>query len=116
MKAEGVKKIFEAVRIRLAATQHESLEVMVKDGLPKIVVDSGRILSKVTFKIHKIQADIQSETLMNRFDRTVPTTAAKLLSPGLKLTVRQADERAPQSSEKTVNVYGEIEITFKTVS
>ena len=120
LKPKAVEKIFETVRIRLAAAQHQSLSTMVKNGLPTIVVDSGRILSKVTFTTSNINKEKKksaaepkgpkSETLMTQFDRTtIPATMSKLLSPGLKIFVRQADEKAPQSSKKAANVYGEVE-------
>lgn|GEM_PF-3009526 len=142
LNAEGIKKILTGVRFRIATVQRETLRAMVKEGLPGIVVDSGKVLAKVTFALSDGKAtvplpftgdsaaalksgevktdteptELKPETLTATFDKTLPANLVKRLSPELKLVVKQANENASHLSSKTGHAYGEVEITFKTVN
>src|SRR5207247_2157243 len=43
-------------------------------------------------------------------------TPERLTLPDVRLVVRQADDRSPQASTIQANVYGEVDVTFKTVT
>ena len=112
LTARGVERIRLAVRLRLAGDQVAALQRLVARGFPRIVVDSGRISAKLTFQVTQespARAGVRSPRA------SAPAPGRRLL-PAYKLTVRQADERSPQAGQLKVDVFGEVEVTFKTVT
>jgi len=141
----AVQKTRDAVRLRLAALRQSVMREMVHRGVPRVVVDSGRINGKLAFhltttKTETEQSDTKSSSATSKPASTVrpedviserPAAPSKLslianlgakvalpearILPNIKVLVRQADDRAPQTTEVGANVFGEVEITFKTV-
>jgi hypothetical protein len=98
----AVEKIREAVRTRLGALAQSVLRSAAARGLPRLVVDSGRIGAKLTL--------ILERTGQAAGDRPVlPLKQARLL-------VRMVDDQAPQMQQLKVNILSELEVTFKTVT
>lgn len=138
LTVSGVEKIVTAVRLRIASGRILIMRQLAVRGLPRVVVDSGRINAKMTFRLLSTeQPEPKADNGAPREVRaTRPLSAATLASlrlrstdlrsivgipqaailPDVKLLVRQADERAPETSQIKANVFGEVEITFKTVS
>ena len=132
----GVAKIYAAARRRLASARYRALEQIVSQGVPRVLVDSGRIRAKLTFQVVQLE---EEPTEPEAESPTPPTLAAPSLSgiqrivgvtplerftgltrpftePNVRLSVRQADGTAPQTSQLKADIFSEVEITFKTVS
>jgi hypothetical protein len=97
----GHNNILSSVRILLAAARLTGINGMIRRGIPRIMVDHGRINTKLTFQLSS-SSDSGSSPLKTGMP--------------LRLMVRPADLRRPEVSRLTVNVLGEVDITFKTVS
>lgn len=133
----AVDAVSGQVRIKMAEIHLGLVKQIISRGLPRVVVDSGRINGKLTFHLTESTQNqaIESETREN----AVPAMEAKVGSmarasvlgasgksiftlpkarilPNVKLMVKQADDTSPQSSQVKANVYGEVEITFKTIT
>ncbi len=122
----AVQKINEAVAMAIAESQLNIAKQLVSRGLPRVVVDAGRINGKLTFNL---TANSQAQEVAESTPRASVTTSklniltnsvfslpkARIL-PNVKVMVKQADAASPQSSQVKANVYGEVEITFKTVT
>lgn len=137
---KGVKGIKSAVRMNLAEDRQKSLIALMRQGVPRVIVESGRILSKVTFIVNQQESTGNGNTDSNESDTAGSEEAAlnvkpssipagmlksklKRLSPMIfkpeilditRMLVKQADDQAPQTSE--AKVYGEVEIKFKTIT
>jgi hypothetical protein len=132
MRQTAVDKIMGKVTGMLALVRLSILREMAARGIPRIQVDSGRINGKMTFhlleensagtteggasaSIGNLGAVAKSGSLSNSALKSLLLPQARIL-PNVRFLVRQADERAPTSSQVTANVFGEVEITFKTVT
>lgn len=125
LTAAGVARIRDAVRLLVGRSMQESLGAVLREGLPTVVVDSGRIASKVTFEVHELEPEAEAQPQPSattpKFARLSRPLIAKqalpiesLLPPNVRMVVKQADSKAPQT-QASGQVFGEIEITFKTV-
>jgi len=137
---DGVSKIKRALMARVASQQRDSLALMVADGIPRLVVDSGKINAKLTFATELFDegdtdttpststsglstgslninaavvkpASLSGLNLSNRFVGMVDTK--RLLNTRLKIT--PASNKAPQDAQTSANIYSEVEIHFKTI-
>ncbi len=125
----GAEKIHEALLERIIVEQQEVILQVLNRGFPRIVVDTGKIFSRVSFSLLEHDASTSDSnaagsrttpvarsivskrsTVMNRLSRN----RSNLVLPGVEFRVRQADDQAPQSSK--ADLYGEVEIHFRTVS
>lgn len=120
LNARGVDRVASGVRELLALERHEGVRAMVRRGLPRVVAESGRIRSKLTYQVHEIEdtTDDPGTTPGPPFPPTrgraalpEPASLAKL-----RLVVRPADERAPQNQALRVDVFGEVELTFRMIT
>ncbi len=119
LNARGLQRIRMAVNLQLAEAQLPLLHEMVNRGMPRILVDSGTINAKVTLQIEENTAPAPASTAKKvRGIALLSASALNLQRKALpyKMLVRNADERSPQATQVKANVYGSIEITFKTVT
>ena len=120
LKPEAVDKVKSAVRLRLTAVRLAAIREAVARGIPQVIVDSGRINAKLTFQIIRTE-DTETPEIRSRLVAPLKPLGLLTISPtaealaNIRLTVRQADEKAPQTTQLQVNVFGEVEITFKTI-
>ncbi len=105
----GVARVAAAVRTRLAEARHRTVREMVRRGLPRVIADAGRVNSKLTYEVVEAEPAGPAPAAA-----TYPVVAAP--PSRLRLIVRPADERAPQNRELQVNVFGEVEISFTTLT
>lgn len=103
-----VAKIRTAVRERLAGAQLAALKESVARGMPRVLVDSGRITAKLTFRLQ----DVSRSGGDTRRRLTIPLTPLPGAARALRLVVRQVDPAQVVGSEAAA--VGEVEITFKT--
>jgi hypothetical protein len=128
---QGAGRIRQEIRLQAAQFHQDALRLVLNKGLPRIIIDSGRILSKVTFTVTESEAaappaaapvtgniriaEINNiaafkTNLINRLGKT----RKNLLLPDTQLKVKPVADDKSQTS--TTNVYGEVEISFKTVT
>ena len=130
LRQSAVDKVESRVSEALASVRLRILKEMAARGIPRVQVDSGRINGKMTFHLLEEADETPSETTAAtgsatagpRLNTLGNTTLKGLLLPKarilphVRVLVRQADERAPSVSQVKANVFGEVEITFKTVT
>lgn len=136
----GVERIKSAVRMNLAEDRQKALITLMRQGVPRVIVESGRILSKVTFRVNQQgttgkgntdskESDtagrkgatrvveskpIRTGMLASKLKRISPMIFKPEILDSTRMLVKQADDEAPQTSE--AKVYGEVEIKFKTIT
>lgn len=110
----GVAAVQQAVRLELAEAQLSAFRLMAARGVPRVLVDSGHIRAKVTFEITE-QKSKRTPVAPLVLGRSVKAFSRPQLLPG-RIMVRQADERSPQVTNSKIDVYGEVEVTFKTIT
>ncbi len=95
----GYNNILTHMRLALAADRQVNLLQMLRRGIPRVIVDHGRVNAKLFFQFAS------------------GTEAPKLGTAILpRLAVTPVELRRPEVSRLTVNVVGEVDITFKTIS
>lgn len=137
LSQKGVDTVYRQVGIHLASKHLEIAKQLISRGLPRIMVDSGRINGKLTF--HLTETTQTQPIEAEKFEKSAATAKVDISSlagsslgtpsvksvftlpkarilPNVKLLVKQADDTSPQSSQVKANVYGEVEITFKTIT
>jgi hypothetical protein len=117
----GVETIQESARLRLAEGHLRALQQLLSQGIPRVLVDSGHINAKLTFQLIRVQDAARPENASRMAEPLKPLgEMGKLALPGslkdIRLIVRPTDDRTPQTSNVQANVYGEVDITFKTVT
>ena len=120
LTANGVKAIRDAVRLRLSEARLRPLRQMANQGMPRVVVDSGHVNVKLSFRL----VDLDKLGARNGKDAEIALkplagiTADKDGSPlpRLRLVVRQVNSQTTPSPPTTAaSGIGELELTFKTV-
>ena len=118
----GYQHIINHVRMSLATQQLANLLQLIRRGIPRVMVDHGKVNTKLTFQLSqtKSRGDTVSRGvgLSNAAKLRSGTSLMQLSRPmtPYRLTVRPADLRRPELLRLSVNLVGEVEITFKTVS
>lgn len=119
----GVDYIREFVLHRLASEQQDMLQNMMNNGIPRIAVDKGKILSRVSFnlvdteesEVLPVERTVVKNTLLSKRQSIVNRlgkSRSNLLIPNVQFKVKQATDTVETS---TTNVFGEVELHFKTV-
>jgi len=119
LTASGVQKIRNAARLKLSQLNYRSLQDLLRRGVPKVVADGGRINAKLTYEL--VEAQAAKKAALHPAGSPAQRAPLPVFVPSgalanLRLMVRQADERAPQVQNLKVNVFGEVELSFKTIS
>ena len=117
----GVKTIQESARLRLAQSHLHALQQLLVQGIPRVLVDSGHVNAKLTFQLIRVQDAAKPENVKRLVEPLKPLGELGEVSfpsslKNIRLIIRPTDDRAPQTSNLQVNVYGEVDITFKTVT
>jgi len=133
----AVAAVHGQVQVQMATKHLEIARQIISRGLPRVVVDSGRVNGKLTFHLTESSpgqpaesaaaepiaaAEKTGESPMERIYATADSAKSVFalprvrILPNVKLLVKQADDTSPQSSQVNANVYGEVEITFKTIT
>ncbi len=124
LKPSAVEKLRAAAGLRIAQARLAALRGMMRLGMPRIMVDAGTIKARLVFRVVRL-ADAEKPEMKDRLAtplrplRTVGGVGVGVDSgalAGLRFTVRQASDRAPQTSQLSADVFGEIELRFKTVT
>lgn len=96
----------EAVRVRLelAQAQRALLQATLARGLPRLLVDHGRVSARLMFSIDESAGAASAAPLLSRVG----------MAPRLRVMPVQA--RGPEFLRLQTNITSEVEITFKTVT
>jgi hypothetical protein len=103
---DGYSRIKEKIRLMLAANYKDTFLTMLQKGMPRVLVDHGRINTKLSFYLTEGKEEVKPKPTM--------TFISKSALP--RLTVKPVSNRTPEFLSLGVNVIGEVEITFKTIS
>jgi hypothetical protein len=145
--AAGEKLLRATARRMLAERQLQVARDLAAHGVPRVVVDAGRITAKVTFEAmqfrdaDQVAAEAEAEAgaateqpattsfvtaslakrvnpivMAGRLPQLQHTTVVPEALRDVRLRVHTADDRAPGSNTARANVFGEVELTFKTVT
>ena len=121
LTSDGVKKVKSAVRQHLAKEHQVAVQEIIRRGIPRVITDAGRVNAKLTYEVLSIEDNAKLEkaatlgTPLRPLGHAVFISESSALSK-LRLAVRQADERSPQTQKLKVNVFGEVEVEFKTLT
>ncbi len=120
LKPTAAAKLREAAGARLAEARLAALRGALRLGAPRLVVDAGTIKARLVFRVVRL-ADAEKPEVKERLAVPLkPLSAIGGIDAGalsaLRFTVRQASDRAPQSSQLSADVFGEVELRFKTVT
>jgi len=118
----GYQHIISHVRMRLATQQLANVLQLVRRGIPRVMVDNGRVNTKLTFQLSQTKSPggtVSGGEEMSKAAKLRSGAPLMQLSHPMvpyRLTVRPADLRRPELLRLSINLVGEVEITFKTVS
>jgi hypothetical protein len=121
LTSSGVNKVKFAVRQHLAKAHQAAVNEIIRRGLPRVIADAGRVNAKLTYEVLSLQGNQKPEkdaklgAPLRPLGHAVFIPESGALSK-LRLVVRQADERLPQNQKLKVNVFGEVEVEFKTLA
>lgn len=120
LRDSAAAKIRSAAALRLAEARLAALQGLLRQGSPQVVVDAGNIKARLVFRVVRLE-DTDRPDIRDRLVTPLrPLSAIGGISrpdlAGLRFTVRQASDRAPQSSQLSADVFGEVELHFKTVT
>ena len=121
LNTTGVNKIRAAVRQNLANANLTAIQEIIRRGISRVVADAGRVNAKLTYEVIEVEKSAEPKKSASPSAGIKPSKNTLIVQePGLlsklRLEVRQADERAPQTQKLQVNVFGEVEIDFKTIT
>ncbi len=131
LSEEDVIAIYTALKNILGAKQYELLSKVFSRGATKVVVDAGKINAKLNFQILQVEDDEEEtpdDTGGGETNLNIPRIFVKRKFPGfvglsrptelrnVHFFVKPPTDKDPQTSQVKANVYGEVEINFKTIS
>ena len=122
---DTVKEIAGLVARRLAANKYTLLKEMVKMGILRLVVEKGVIETRLTFSTYVSSFYQKNSSSYNTKDFTISAQAqtGRAISRWVKasastkftsVSVRTSNEAQRDVSGSSVNIFGRVEITFKT--
>jgi len=118
LAATGVKTIRDAVRARLAEARLKTLRQAATTGMPRLVIDSGRVNVKLSFRLADLE---QTGARPTKSGFAVPLTNLATLAaagsgkPRYRLLVRQVNEETMPVPPTDGTGIGELDLTFKTI-
>lgn len=118
--ASAVRKIRAAAARQLAAPRQTLVRSLVRQGIPRVQVEAGTVKAKLAFRMVRL-ADAAKPEFANRLVRPLrPLLPGGLQRPpaarASRLVVRTASDRAPQAGSASVELFGEVELKFRTVT
>jgi hypothetical protein len=125
LTADQVKAISDAVARRIAANKYTLLQEMVRQGMLRLVVESGRIETKLTFHTYTNRSSVQNA---NTYSRKATDLRAKAGTGGAlskwvnasgstsrtSMTVSTTSRQDQSSSGTAIDIFAGVIINFKT--
>ncbi len=129
LKDKDVSAIFEIIRVQLGQKQYDVLSRVFSRGATKVIVDAGKINAKLNFEILQVEeqevpddpvSDISLAVNKRIFVKRKFPGFSGLARPiemkNVHFFVKPPTDKDPQTHQVKANVYGEVEIQFKTIS
>lgn len=125
---KDVAEIHILVRNKLAIRHFEVLSRVFSKGSTRIVVDAGKINAKLNFEILQVEENGSNNSGTAAEAPTISRIYLKQKYPGFNtlgrplelrnvhLFVKPPADKDPQTHQLKANVYGEVELQFKTVT
>jgi hypothetical protein len=125
LDANAVQSITSAVALRLASNKYDILKEMVKQGILRLVVDSGLVETRLTFTTYGSSFYEKHETgyRSTNFNFAANAQTGKRLAKWVKaaastsytsVNVRTTNETQRDVSGSSVQIFGRVQINFKT--
>ena len=121
--AQGLAAIKRQVMFVLAADKLQQIRQMIRNGIPQIHIDNGKILAKVTFSVRETETEgtrppatvgALPSTFLQRIDLLSGKTLKRIQLPAARMMVKQATESGTTSANNTSSA-GEVEIHFRSI-
>ena len=117
--------ILEAVAKRIAATNHELLQEMVKQGILRLVVENGQIETRLSFKTYGYSRSQDATSKYDResYSKNTHAGTGRFISLWAKaststrrnsVSVSTASASDVSSSSSSVDIFGGVKLNFKT--
>ncbi len=117
--------ILEAVAKRMAATNHELLKEMVKQGMLRLVVENGEIETRLTFRTeaHSLNTLATSKYDRENYSKNKSAGTGRFVSLWAKaststrrssVSVSTATTSDVSSSSASVDIFGGVKLNFRT--
>jgi hypothetical protein len=118
LSPKGVKRIREALRMRLAEPRLKTLRQAATQGLPRLVLDSGRVNVKLIFRLVELEKAGVRQTkgsVIVPLNTLVNMLKAGSPRPRYQLVVRQVNEQTTPVPPTQSTGIGELDLTLKTI-
>jgi hypothetical protein len=118
LSQKGVKSIRDALRIRLAEPRFKTLRQAATQGIPRLVLDSGRVNVKLIFRLEKLEkVGVRSakRSVVVPLNTLVNMLKAESAQPRYQLVVRQVNEQTTTLPPTECSGIGELDLTLKTI-
>lgn len=118
LSPKGVKGIREALRMRLAEPRLKTLRQAATQGIPRLVLDSGRVNVKLIFRLvefEKVGVRQARGSVIVPLNTLVNILKAECPRPRYQLVVQQVNEQSAPISPTQSSGIGEIDLTLKTI-
>lgn len=120
------KELLQAVARRISADKYSFLQEMVKQGMLRLVVETGVIETKMTFSTYNTASSFSESTSYNRTQTNVNNRSSrgflqtifsgpsktKVATTSIQITTAKASDRS--SDGTSVNIFGGVKLNFKT--
>lgn len=122
----GVKSIRDAIAGRIAANRYTLLQEMVRLGILRLIVDHGVVETKMTFNTYQRASNVNRDSRFAGSTDTFGAGAGLVGAPGpaavgggfasssTDISVSTASNVHRDASGSSTNVFGRVEIHFKT--
>lgn len=118
LSQKGVKSIRDALRIRLAEPRLKTLRQAATQGIPRLVLDSGRVNVKLIFRLEELEkVGVRSakRSVVVPLNTLVNMLKAESAQPRYQLVVRQVNEQTTTLPTTESSAIGELDLTLKTI-
>ena len=115
---KGVKTIRETLRTRLAEPRFKTLRQVATRGIPRLVLDSGRVNVKLIFRLEELEkagARRAKGSVVVPLNTLVSMLKAEGPRPRYQLIVRQINEQTTPVPPTESTGIGELDLTLKTI-
>jgi hypothetical protein len=118
LSQKGVQSIRDALRIRLAEPRLKTLRQAATQGIPRLVLDSGRVNVKLIFRLEELEkVGVRSakRSVVVPLNTLVNMLKAESAQPRYQLVVRQVNEQTTTLPTTESSGIGELDLTLKTI-